>query len=119
MASNRDQVKNRIKTREQDDPELDETLQSARALSAQETQNKKNELARSDSVGRHAHIAQILGIYVLGFSVSALFVVLAWHYGASSGWRFLTPEQLDKLQQFLFSGTIGGALAAGSRGIFK
>lgn len=119
MAPNRDQVKNRIKARDQEDPELDETLQSARVLAAQETQNKRNELARYDSVSRHIHIAQVIGIYVLGFAICGLFVVLTWHYGASTNYRFLSPEQLDKLQQFLFSGTIGGLLAAFGKGVLK
>lgn len=119
MAPNRDQVKKRIKTRDQDDPELDDALQSARVLADQETLNKKNELARSDSVSKHIHVAQIIGMYVLGFAVCALFFVLTWHYGASTNWRFLSPEQLDKLQQFLFSGTLGGILAAFGKSALK
>jgi hypothetical protein len=119
MAPNRDQVKRRIKTREQDDPELDEALQSGRDLADKENQNKLNELTRSDSVSKHLHIAQVIGIYVLGAAICLLFLVLVWHYGAKTDWRFLSPEQLDKLQQFLFSGTIGGLLAGFGRGILK
>jgi Flp pilus assembly protein TadB len=119
MAPNRDQVKNRIKTRDQGDPELDDALQSARVLSDQENLNKKNELARNDSAGKHMHYAQLIGLYVLVFCVTALFVVLAWHYGASANWRFLSPEQQDKLQQFLFSGTVGGVLTGFGKNILK
>ena len=119
MAPNRDQVKNRIKTRDQDDPELGDALQSGRELANKENQNKLNELTRSDSVSRHLHIAQIIGIYVLGFAICVLFLVLVWHYGASTSWRFLSPEQLDKLQNFLFSGTIGGLLAGFGRNMLK
>ena len=119
MAPNRDQVKKRIRNRDQADPELDEALQSARALSDQENLNKKNELARSDKVGAHLHRAQVIGIYVLGAAICFLFLVLAWHYGAATSYRFLTPEQLDKLQNFIFSGTIGGLLAGFGRGMVK
>jgi hypothetical protein len=119
MAPNRDQVKGRIKTREQDDPELDDALQSARDLSDQENLNKKNELERNDKVGWHLHRAQVIGIYVVGFALGSLFLILVWHYGAATDYRFLSPEQLAKLQQFLFTGTVGTILGAAGRGLFK
>ena len=119
MASNRDQVKGRIITRDQDDPELGDALQSARVLRDQQNLNKKNQLARTDKFGAHLHRAQIVAIYVGGFSIAALFIVLVWHYGASTYYRFLSQEQLSELQKFLFTGTIGTILGAAGRGLFK
>ncbi|MCD0417284.1 hypothetical protein LOC51_08660 [Rubrivivax sp. JA1024] len=119
MAPNRDQVKNRIKNREQDDPELDYTLQTGRELAEQETKNKKNELERSDKVNGHLHRALVISIYVFGTAICCLFLVLCWHYGASTDWRFLSPEQQSKLESFLFSGTVGGLLAGFGKTIVK
>jgi hypothetical protein len=119
MAPNRDQVKGRIKARDQDDPELDDVFQSARELRDQQNLNKKNQLARTDSVGRHLHRAQVAVIYSGALALGLLFLVLFWHYGASSNYRFLTAEEVNKLQQFLFSGTIGTVLGAFGRRLFK
>jgi len=45
MAPDRDSVKTRIKSREQNDPELDDALNAARDLARQKTAIQKNSLS--------------------------------------------------------------------------
>jgi len=113
------------------DPDLpDESGQTARSMAEGkgyrealslfgDNQMKPNELGRSDNRGRYLRAAQFFGIYILSMAACALFLVLVWHYGASTAWRFLSPEQLDKLQLVLFSGTIGGLLTGFWRSMAK
>jgi len=71
---------------------------------------QKGDLDRDEAVRTNIHIAGLIVFWVFISTGLLLFLVLAWHLGAPSNLRFLTPEQRDDLQMALLSG-IGSSFA--------
>lgn len=51
----------------------------------------------------------VIGIYAVGLSALAMFLVLVWHY--ITPYEFLSEEKISNIKQILFSGTLGAALS--------
>jgi hypothetical protein len=102
--------------------ESTDSLKEAAALSAdidlsnREKLNQFNSLGRGDLKEDHIHKVTVCGIYVVGAACLVMFLMLVSEYTLPHAYRLLTDDESNKLQSFLFSGTIGGILAgAGSR----
>ena len=69
-------------------------------------------LRRYNSLRTHLHMG---GLVVFWFAIvvaCVLFLILAWHLGAPSGWRFLSHDEENRLQTVLFS-AMGSSLVTG------
>lgn len=84
-------------------------------LSNRKDLNRFRQLLRDDKREGHIHAILLLSLWVGSLLILAMFGVLVWNMSVATSCRFLTPEQMQTLQQFLFSGFIGGALTAAGR----
>jgi hypothetical protein len=79
-------------------------------LSSREKINKFNKLLRDDGLETHVYRIVCVGVYLVASVALLAFSFLAWHFLASPNYHWLTPEGVEKLQNFLFSGGLGAAL---------
>jgi hypothetical protein len=79
-------------------------------LNDREKLNALNSLGRSDQKEVHLHRCTVVGIYTVTVACAIMFFVLVSQYILPDRYRFLTGEEQEKLQNFLFSGAIGGLL---------
>jgi hypothetical protein len=77
--------------------------------------NSLNSMLRDDRKDHHLHRLICAGFYVTGIACLMMFLVLVAHYILPSSRRFLDAEQVEKLQSFLFSGTVGGLLTTAAK----
>lgn len=84
-------------------------------LSNKEALNARNRLDREDNKERHYHRLMMCGLYTGFFVVGCMFFVLCWHVAGPKNLRFLSDEEIGKLQTFLLSGAIGGAVTKAGR----
>lgn len=78
-------------------------------LKARRTSREIQRLTRDESAQGHIHNMVVIGIYAVGISALAMFLVLVWHY--ITPYEFLNGEKLNNIKQILFSGTLGAALS--------
>jgi uncharacterized membrane protein len=81
--------------------------------------NKFNSLSRADKFDDHLHFIMIFGLYALFAIVAMMFVTIALQYVLPDKWRYLSEDDTYKLQEFLFSGVIGGIIATLSKRIIS
>lgn len=112
MASQRETAKGRIKTKGESDPDLESTLESARALRDRENTNKTRGLERHDNIQAHIHRVSVCAIYVLGVVVIAAVTLWLANHMLPMAKRPLSAEEATSLQNVLFSGTVGSVLTA-------
>ena len=85
-------------------------LSNARAIAA------LNRIVRKDALeGLVGTLVQALVVLAAGL-VALCAIVLVYHFIAPDGWLFLSAERIEDLKDFLFSGTVGAALAQLARG---
>ena len=68
---------------------------------------------------KHVHTILVFFLYAGAAMILGALVSLGWNMAAGSGYRYLTDEQVGKLENFLFSGTIGSALTFAAKRIVK
>lgn len=115
MASSpdRDAVAGRITAENPENPERAEAIDHARTVAAVGGENQK-------AASRlHLHIVGIVFLYVVSAAVLISLLVLFWNYAAPSYWRFLSDDQVSKLQGFVLSGLVGSGLTQGVKRIFE
>lgn len=78
-------------------------------LKDRRTDREIQRIIRGEKAQDHVHNMVVAGIYVVGLSALAMFVVLIWHY--VTPWSFLDEGKLNNIKQILFSGTLGAALS--------
>lgn len=79
-------------------------------LNDKKTANKLNQLGRTDQLEGHLHIAIVLAIYFIGALLAAAILILFLHMTSLKVW--MTPEDVDRLSDFLFTGSVGAGLAS-------
>lgn len=78
-------------------------------LKTKKTSQSIKRIDRGERAQDHIHIMVVCGIYVVGFSAIAMFLVLVWHFITPCA--FLDAPHLEAIKQILFSGTLGAALS--------
>jgi hypothetical protein len=89
---------------------MDEAKQFNAALNAEK---------RADSQQNHVHKVIVFAIYAVGFSLVASLIVLIFHYSAPQKWHFLEPAGIVQLKDFLLHGSVGSAMTAAAKKIYK
>lgn len=78
-------------------------------LEKQKITNDIAALVRSNSVETHTHRIILCGYYAFAAAMFVLLIVLVLHKVMPDARRFLTPEQVKDVQDWLIAGAIGFA----------
>lgn len=82
-------------------------------LSDRKQLNEINALFRADRRDTHLYRVTVCGLWVAGTAILIMFLVLVAHKTLPVGMRFLDPDEIQRLTEFLFSGVVGGFVAKG------
>jgi len=109
--SERDAAKGAATDSEGDDPEFDAKMAEGKAKAAS--------IRRDAGLQDHLHKIVVCGVYVIGALIIVAVGIWLYHFIVPTEWRFLTLEQIESLQNILFSGAIGGAISGQAKKISK
>lgn len=87
-------------------------------LSDQE-QLRRNALFRADRTDTNLHRVAVCGIWVVAIGAFIMFAVLVLHLVLPLKHRFLEPDEVKRLTEFLFTGVLGGLIAKGAERLKK
>lgn len=76
---------------------------------------KEAEHTRREQFRDHLAFGALIVLWILMASVGLTVLALAWHYITPERWCWLTEGQLAKLQTFIFSGALIGAISGYTR----
>lgn len=96
-----------VSTSDSDSEEM--ALRLGLDLRAKRTSREIQKITRHESAQDHIHRMVVIGIYSVGISALAMFLVLVWHY--VTPYEFLSEPKISNIKQILFSGTLGAALS--------
>ncbi|OWV90215.1 hypothetical protein ATY78_17190 [Rhizobium sp. R635] len=83
-------------------------LASGLDLSSREQLNKINRLVREDGMDTHVSRVVVCALWIIALAALIMFLVLVAHKVKPDLW--LTDDQLNSLQSFLFSGGLGAGI---------
>lgn len=79
-------------------------------LRDEKTKAKIKKILRDDRFDSAIDFIFLLGLRLIAFMALLMFIVFSLHYILPQPYRWLNEKDLEQLKQFLFSGTIGGAI---------
>lgn len=88
-------------------------------LSSRTELNKINALFREDRRDTHLYRCTVFGLWTITIIFLLSFAVLAVHRVLPPQYRFLEPDDIKSLTDFLFTGFLGGAVAKGGDALMR
>jgi hypothetical protein len=88
-------------------------------LSSRAELNKINALFREDRRDTHLYRCTVFALWVIAGVFVLLFIVLAAHKVLPHQYRFLDPDEVHSLTEFLFTGFLGGAVTKGGEALMR
>jgi hypothetical protein len=99
--------------------DLDNITETEQSTRLSTTTSKKEIDFFSDSKKWHTHWIMISALWVMFIIALAVFTIRAAHFVIPDSWCWLSPEKLQNIDKFLFSGAFGGILAKYAGYLFR
>jgi hypothetical protein len=88
-------------------------------LSSRAELNKINALFREDRRETHLYRCAVFALWTVAIVFVLLFIALAAHKVLPQQYRFLSPDEINSLTEFLFTGFLGGAVTKGGEALMR